>query len=92
MSEVLQAVWWFLGVQPLWTSVYHPQSNGLVERFNGMLQRMLGKFVGDSGKNWPQWIPFLLFTIKEVSQASTGFPPFELLYGRHPRGILDILR
>lgn len=30
MSEVLQAVWWFLGVQPLCTSVYHPQTNDLV--------------------------------------------------------------
>ncbi len=28
----------------------------------------------------------------EVPQASTGFSPFELLYGRQPRGVLDVLR
>ncbi|KAG9472853.1 hypothetical protein GDO78_016533 [Eleutherodactylus coqui] len=29
-------------------------------------------------------------SIREVPQASTGFSPFELVYGRHPRGLLDI--
>ncbi len=30
--------------------------------------------------------------MREVPQASTGFSPFELLYGRQPRGVLDVLR
>lgn len=51
----------------------------------------LKKFLGDSRKDWPQWLLFLLFAICEVPQASTDFSPLELLYGRHPRGILDML-
>lgn len=38
MSEVIQALWCFLGVQPLGTSLYHPNINGLVEYFNGTLK------------------------------------------------------
>lgn len=41
MSETLWALWKLAGVQPLHTSVYHPQTNGLVERFNGTLKCML---------------------------------------------------
>ena len=33
------------------------------------------------GKNWDQLLPHVLFAIQEVPQASTGFSPFELLYG-----------
>ena len=34
----------------------------------------------------------MLFTYGEVPQASTGFSPFELVYGRQVRGLLDILK
>ncbi|KAK7939750.1 hypothetical protein WMY93_003076 [Mugilogobius chulae] len=44
------------------------------------------------GKDWDQWLPYLLFAYREVPQASTGFSPFELLYGRQVRGPLDLLK
>ena len=34
----------------------------------------------------------VLFAIREVPQASTGFSPFELLYARRPRGLLDLAK
>lgn len=73
-------------------SIYHPQTNGLVERFNGTLKRMLQRFVDENRCHWPKWLPFLLFAIREAPQASTGYSPFELLYSWHCRGILDVLR
>ncbi len=53
---------------------------------------MIPKFVHEDAKNWDKWLEHLLFTVREVLQASTGFPPFQLLYGRQPRGVLDVLR
>ena len=44
------------------------------------------------GKNWDQLLPHVLFAVREVPQASTGFSPFELLYGRRPRGLLDLAK
>ncbi len=63
-----------------------------MERFNRTLKTMIRKFVHEDAKNWDKWLEPLLFTVREVPQASTGFSPFELLYGRQPRGALDVLR
>lgn len=52
----------------------------------------LCKFVSETGRDWDKWLPFLLFAYREVPQASTGFSPFELLYGWRVQGLLDLLR
>lgn len=45
MSETLRALWKLAGTQPLGVriSVYHPQTNGCMERFKSTLQQMLCK-------------------------------------------------
>ena len=53
---------------------------------------MLKKPMHVDGKNWDQLLPHVLFAVREVPLASTGFSPFELLYGRWPRRILDIAK
>ncbi len=53
---------------------------------------MVRKFVKEDAKNWDKWLEPLLFAVREVPQASTGFSPFELLYGRQPRGVLDVIK
>ena len=81
-----------LQVHPIKTTPYHPQTDGLVERLNQTLKSMLKKAAIGEGKDWDKLIPYLLFAYREVPQSSTGFSPFELLYGRAVRGPLDILR
>ena len=81
-----------LGITKIKTSVYHPEANGLVERFNGTLKSMLKKFVGDCVKVWDKYLPYLLFAYREVPSASTGYSPFELLYGRMVRGPLAVIK
>ncbi|TKS65328.1 Retrovirus-related Pol polyprotein from transposon 17.6 [Collichthys lucidus] len=92
LSKLLQQVYQVLGVKGIKTTPYHPQTDGLVERYNRTLKSMLRKFVSHTGADWDRWLPYLLFAYREVPQASTGFSPFELLYGRQVRGPLDLLR
>nr|XP_061838109.1 protein NYNRIN-like [Nerophis lumbriciformis] len=92
MSQVLTMLYKWLKVKRIRTSVYHPQTDGLVERFNYTLKKMLKKLADEDGKDWDHLIPYVLFAIREVLQASTGFSPFELVYGRRPRGVLDIAK
>ncbi len=92
MSRTLKELYELLGIKSIRTSVYHPQTDGLVERFNRTLKNMVRKFVKEDAKNWDKWLEPLLFAVREVPQASTGFSPFELLYGRQPRGCLSSLR
>ena len=91
-SQMLTEIYRLLGVQPIQTSPYYPQTDGLVERFNQTLKRMLKKAAMDNVKDWDKFVPYLLFAYREVPQASTGFSPFELVYGRQVRGPLDILK
>ena len=91
-SKLLKELYKLLHVQAIRTSPYHPQTDGVVERFNQTLKAMIRKFVTDEGRDWDKLIPFLLFAYREVPQSSTGFTPFELLYGRSVRGPLDVLR
>ena len=55
-----------LGITGIRTTPYHPQTDGLVERFNQTLKSMLQKFVDDTGRDWDKWLPFVLFAYREV--------------------------
>uniref|UniRef100_A0A3B5RCM4 Gypsy retrotransposon integrase-like protein 1 n=1 Tax=Xiphophorus maculatus TaxID=8083 RepID=A0A3B5RCM4_XIPMA len=92
MSALLKQVYQLLGIKGVRTTPYHPQTDGLTERFNQTLKQMLRKFVDETGPNWDQWLPYLLFAYREVPQPSTGFSPFELLYGHEVRGPLALLK
>ena len=92
LSKTLKQVYGLLGIRGIRTTPYHPQTDGLVERYNRTLKSMLKKFVAANGEDWDQWLPYLLFAYREVPQSSTGFSPFELLYGRQVMGPLDLLR
>ena len=91
-SQLLSEIYQLLHVHPIRTSPYHPQTDGLVERFNKTLKAMLRKVAAEDELNWDKWLPYLLFAYREVPQDCTGFSPFELLYGRAVRGPLDILK
>lgn len=92
MSSLITELCKLLSIRKLNTTPYHPQANGLVERFNGTLKRMLQIYAQDEPGKWDKLLPYLLFAYREVPQETTGFSPFELLYGRYVRGPLGILR
>ncbi len=92
MSRLMADLCCLLQVRQIKTTVYHPQTDGLVERFNQTLKQMLRRVAADDRRDWDKMLPYVLFGIREVPQASTGFTPFELLFGRQPRGLLDVAR
>ena len=79
MSMLLKQVHQLLGIKGVSTTSYHPQTDGLTERFNQTLKQILCKFINVTGSDWDQWLPYLLFAYRDVPQASTGFSPFKLL-------------
>uniref|UniRef100_A0A8C5QAC5 Gypsy retrotransposon integrase-like protein 1 n=1 Tax=Leptobrachium leishanense TaxID=445787 RepID=A0A8C5QAC5_9ANUR len=74
-AEVTEQLWRLCGIKPLYSSPYHPQTNGLCERFNGTLKQLLRTFTM-SHKDWERHLPHLLFAYREVPQEATGFSPF----------------
>jgi len=85
LSGLLQEVCSLMGIHRLNTTAYHPQTDGLVERFNRTLTDMLAKTVTRDGADWDDQLPYVLFAYRAAAQESTRESPFFLLYGRDPR-------
>lgn len=60
-------------------------SNGLVKRGHGPLVNMLAKLIHTQPSEWFEWLPLALFVDRTTTKPTTGYTPFELIYGR--RGI-----
>ena len=91
-SDIMEEVCRLISVKQRFTSPYNPKCNGLCERINGVLKSMLRKMCAECPREWDRYLPAILFAYREVPQASTGFSPFELLYGRTVRGPMQILQ
>ena len=85
LLDVLQDTAAILGLKQLPTSGGHPQTDGLVERFNRTLKMMLVKLVEKMGKNWDKLLGAVLLAYRTSPHSSTGETPFFLMYGRDCR-------
>jgi predicted DNA-binding protein (UPF0278 family) len=90
-SRLMKEVSRLVSLKQLFTTPYNPKCNGLCERINGVLKSMLKKMCQERPKDWDRYLAAVLFAYREVPQASTGFSPFELLYGRAVRGPMQVL-
>ena len=84
LSALVKEVYQLLNVAKVNTSGYHPQTDGLVEKFNSTLINMIPKCC-ERSKDWDKQLPYLLFAYRANVQDSTKESPFFLLYGRDPR-------
>ncbi len=57
-SKLFEQVNRYLGVKKDFTTAYHPQTDGLVERFNHTLVNLLAKAVKPTQRDWDEWIVF----------------------------------
>ena len=85
LSGLMEEVEALLGYKKMNTTAYHPQTDGLVERYNRTLLSMLAKVVKKGGPDWDEMLPYVLFAYRSSQQSSTRESPFYLLYGRDPR-------
>ena len=63
----------------------------MVERFNATMKHLLRKVTQKNTVDWDQCIPYLLWAYRGTTHKSTGYSPFELLYGRPMGTPLDEL-
>lgn len=66
------------------TSAYHPQSNGLCERINGVLVASLKNYVNEQHNNWSGLLPLVTFAYNCSKSASTKYTPFFLVHKEDP--------
>jgi transposase InsO family protein len=66
------------------SSPYHPQGNGICERFNKTLKETLRKLVNNDTGAWEDRLAEALIAYRISHHSSKGNSPFYLLYGREP--------
>ena len=77
-SSLLREVCRSLGIHKTRTTPYHPQGDGLVERFNRTLLNMLGTTAEDHPATWETLLPKLCIAYNTSIQASTGYTVVKL--------------
>ena len=79
LSKVIAEVCKIFQIQKVNTSSYHPQTDGLVERFNSTLCQSM--YLSKNQKDWDEFIPLILFVHRTSVLVAIGDSPFYILYG-----------
>jgi hypothetical protein len=73
------------GVEAVFTSAYHPQSNGVVEKANALIFTAIKKILENQLKSkWVEELPRAVWSHNTSICTATKFNPFKLLYGEEP--------
>ncbi|CAF4449510.1 unnamed protein product, partial [Rotaria magnacalcarata] len=74
-----------IGYHHIYSTPYHPQTNGIVERFNATFVAQVSKLQNTQHNNWDEYLQAVVFAYNTGAHKTTKFSPYELLYGRPAR-------
>ncbi|KAJ8000232.1 hypothetical protein DPEC_G00202700 [Dallia pectoralis] len=90
-STLIAELLMLAGVEKSHTTAYHPMGNGGTERFNRTLGSMLRSLPLKEKHKWPEQIQTLTFAYNATVHETTGYAPFQLMFGRIPRLPVDVM-
>jgi transposase InsO family protein len=73
-----------IGTIHLYSTPYHPMTNGQIERFNATMDAKIASLCNERRTNWDEQLPFVTFNYNTSIHTTTGQIPFELMHGRSP--------
>jgi transposase InsO family protein len=80
MNELIKQI----GTTHLYSTLYHPQTNGQVERYNSTMDAKIAALSNLRKTDWDEQLPFVTFNYNASIHSSTKQTPFEMMYGRTP--------
>jgi hypothetical protein len=89
-SKFWQCLFKALGTKLKMSTAYHPQTDGQTERANRTLEEMLRHYTDVRQKDWDAHLAAAEIAVNNSIQTSTGFTPYYLNYGQHPRFDMDM--
>ena len=90
-GEFWKTIFSLVGTEVALSTAYHPQSDGQTEWSNRTLEEILRGHVNGLQDDWDRFLPMAEFAINDSVSPTTGFSPFQLMYGMHPRKPIDMI-
>ena len=90
LRKLLQSAYTILNIKKINTSSDHPQTDGFVERINGVIAQTLSMYVASNHKDWDVHLPAAIFASNTSVSAANGDTPFFLMHGREPLYQADV--
>ena len=90
-GKVITVMCSLLGIEKIWTTRYHPQTNGSAERVHQTLQRVIGKLHPEKRKKWPAHIGSIIIAYNSTRSLVTRYSLYYLMFRRRPRLPIDLL-
>ena len=93
LGELWRALFKRLDVALLYSTAYHPQTDGSSERTNQTVEIAMRFYVNTlrEKSSWPKILPRIQALLNNSSSSTTGHTPNELAYGFTPNTALDLL-
>lgn len=89
-GRVIKQLCELLGMKKSRTTPYHPQGDGITERFNRTLLSMLSTLELEKKVSWKEHVASLVHAYNCMRHETTGYAPFFLMFGRSPRLPVDM--
>lgn len=86
--NLFREIFEILGFQHLKTTAYHPQANGMIERWHRVLKAAI---LCHSTENWTSYLPVILLGMRATFKEDISATPAELVYGTTLRLPADFL-
>ncbi|MCO5609537.1 hypothetical protein L7F22_063766 [Adiantum nelumboides] len=81
-ANLLDALLENLSIKHVHSTPYYPQCNGLVEKTNGVLYKIITKHVKNRPQDWDKHLTAALWAYRTSFKVSTQFNPYHLVYGQ----------
>ena len=94
VSKFCKELWGLLGTSLRYSTAFHPQTQGIIERMNAVIRQMLRCTIHEmnEGREWKKLLPMIELTINLFVNRSTGYTPFFLNYRFDPIVPADLIK
>ena len=94
VSKFWRELWGLLGTSLRFSTAFHPQTQGIVERMNAVVGQMIRCTIHELNdkREWKNYLPTVELAINSSVNRSTGYTPFYLNYGFDPTVPADLIK
>ncbi|CAF1084426.1 unnamed protein product [Brachionus calyciflorus] len=90
-SALIEGLWNLMDIKRLRTTPIHLQTDGISERLNRTVKRIITCFINEIHDNWDEDLNLLSLAYNTAVHSTTKYSPYELMYGRKPKMPLDLI-